>query len=73
MTEITFISGKKKNVRVNIDGNNVNVPVDESVFAYFDEQFLRDNPTQLQRKRFSTIMNVLREAYKKGFSDGSKA
>ena len=72
VSEFTFVSGKKKNVRIKHDGSDVLIPVDEGVYAYFREQFLRQNPTSLQRKRFSTIMNVLRAAYLKGVADGKK-
>jgi hypothetical protein len=72
VAEVTFTKGKKKSVRINVDGQNVDIPVDEQIYAYFNEQFLRPNPTELQRKRFATIMNVLRAAYFKGVSDGSK-
>jgi hypothetical protein len=72
VTEVTIVTGKKKNIRVNIGGTNVNIPVDESVHAYFTEQFSRQNPTQLQRKKFATAMNLLKAAYLKGFSDGKK-
>jgi hypothetical protein len=73
VTEVTLVSGRKKNIRVNIDGTDVHIPVDEGVHAYFHQQFLRQNPTPLQRKRFATIMNVLRAAYLKGVSDGEKS
>lgn len=72
ISEFTFISGKKKNVKISVDGKDVLIPVDEGVYAYFREQFLRQNPTQQQRKRFATVMNVLRAAYLKGVSDGKK-
>jgi hypothetical protein len=58
---------------VNIGGVSVNIPVDEEVHAYFKEQFLRQNPTPLQRRKWATIMNVLQAAYLKGFSDGKKS
>ncbi len=72
VAEVTFIKGRQKSIRIFVDGQNVNVPVGENVYAYFDEQFLRKNPSPLQQKRFATIMNVLRAAYLKGISDGSK-
>lgn len=68
--EASIESGKTKDIRVNIDGNDVRIPVDETVYAYFNEQFLRSNPTALQRKKFATILNVLRAAYLKGRKDG---
>jgi hypothetical protein len=73
VTEVTLVTGKKKNVRVKIGGVDVNIPVDEGVHAYFKEQFLRQNPTPLQRRKFATIMSLLQAAYLKGFSDGKKA
>ena len=72
VTEVTFVHGKTKSIRVKLDGNYVNIPVDETVYAYFNEQFLRTNPTALQKKKFATIMNVLRAAYQKGKADGKK-
>jgi hypothetical protein len=69
ITEITVTGGKKKNIRLNVDGQNVNVPVDEAVYAHWQEQFVRASPTPAQRKRFSTFMNVVRAAYQKGLKD----
>ena len=68
--QASFGDGKQKHVRVRIDGKEVQIPVDESVYAYFHEQFLRKTPTPLQEKRFATVMNVLRAAYLKGVQDG---
>jgi len=68
-TEVTFVSGKKKNIRLKLDDQIVQIPVDEDVYAYFSEQFLRQNPTPAQRKRFATVMNVVRAAYLKGKED----
>lgn len=72
VAEVTLTKGKKKSIRINVDGQNVNIPVDEQIYAYFNEQFLRPNPTNIQRKRFATIMNVLRSAYLKGVNDGRR-
>ncbi len=72
VAEVTLTKGKKKSIRINVDGQNVNIPVDEQIYAYFNEQFLRPNPTNIQRKRFATIMNILRSAYLKGVNDGRK-
>ena len=72
LTEVTVVSGKTKNIRVNINGKNVFIPVDENVYAYFQDQFSREHPSALQRKKFATVMNLLRAAYLKGLSDGAK-
>jgi len=70
VSEVTISSGKKKSIRVDIDGETVNIPIDEAVYAYWQEQFVRPNPTPLQRKRFGTLMHVVRAAYKTGFDHG---
>lgn len=72
ITEVTVVSGRKKNIKVNVDGVDIYIPVDEDVYTYFQEQFSRQQPTQLQRKKFATIMNLLRVAYLKGRADGKK-
>ena len=70
VTEITVTTGKQKEIMVYVDGKKVFIPVDESVYAYFKDQFLRKNPTTMQKHRFITIMSVIRAAYLKGISDG---
>lgn len=70
VTEVSISSGPRKTIRVKIDDRDIGIPVDQSVYAYFKEQFLRESPTPPQKRRFATIMNVLRAAYQKGYSDG---
>lgn len=70
VTEIVISSGKQKFIRVTVDGQDVRIPVDDDIYAYWQEQFVRNNPTPQQRKRFGTFMNVVRAAYKKGLKDG---
>lgn len=72
VAEVSFNDGPKKNIKINVDGRNVNIPVDDSVFAYFREQFWRENPTAKQKQRFATVVNVLRAAYQKGYADSKK-
>lgn len=72
VAEISFDEGPKQNIKINIDGKNVRIPVDASVFAYFREQFWREHPTGPQRRRFATMTNVTRAAYLKGYADGKK-
>ena len=71
VTEVSVSSGKKKAIRVKINDRDVHIPVDEAVYAYFNEQFTRPTPTPQQKKRFATLMNLLRAAYLKGHEDGS--
>ncbi len=70
ISEVTFSTGKSAFVEINVDGQNVRVPLSPEVKAYFNEQFVRPNPTPAQRKKFATVMNLLRAAYIKGKSDG---
>ena len=71
-TELTIVTGRMKTIRVNVDGVNVDIPVEEDVYAYFNEQFRRNNPTAIQKRKFTTIKNLLRAAYLKGVEDGQK-
>ncbi len=70
ITEVTVSMGNPAHVDVNIDGQMVRIPVSAEVKAYFNEQFVRPNPTPAQRKKFATVMNLLRAAYLKGKHDG---
>jgi hypothetical protein len=71
ITEVTFSEGPKRNIRVEIDGEMIDIPVSAEVYAYWHDQFVRPNPTAQQRKRFSTLMNVVRAAYKEGEAHAS--
>ena len=66
ITEVSFSEGRQRSIRVEIDGAIVNIPVSAEVYAYWHDQFVRPNPTPQQRKRFTTLINVLRAAYKEG-------
>ena len=72
ITEVTIQSGKTAHIRFELDGKVIRVPIDATIKAYFDSQFVRPNPTSQQRQRFGTLMNLLRAAYKKGLADGGK-
>jgi len=73
ITKVTIISGKMKHIRITINDRNIMIPVSEAVYAYWDEQFVRPNPTAPQRKRYATLMNVVKAAYVKGLEDGGNA
>jgi hypothetical protein len=66
ITEVTVSVGRPRHIRAQIDGELVKIPVSEEVYAYWQEQFVRSNPTHQQRKKFSTIMNLIRAAYEEG-------
>ncbi len=73
ITEVTIISGKVKNIRITINDRTIMIPVSEAVYAYWNEQFIRPNPTAHQRKRLATLMNIVKAAYVKGLEDGGNA
>lgn len=68
--EVRVTGGKKKNIHVDVDGRRILIPVSEELYANWQNQFVRSNPTPQQKKRFLTFMNVLRAAYQKGLEDG---
>jgi hypothetical protein len=72
VTEITVLSGKTKGFKLTVDGEDVTIPVDESLFTNYMNQFHRENPTAQQRRKFATLLNLMRQAYKKGLRDGKK-
>jgi hypothetical protein len=69
VTEITIKTGKTKGFKLEVDGNAVTIPVDEAVFVNYQNQFPRQSPTPLQRKRFGTLMHLMRAAYQQGIVD----
>lgn len=73
ITEVTLTSGKTKYVRVKVDGQEIQIPVDETLYTEWRDQFHRPTPTLHQRKRFTILMNLIRAAYEKGLSDGKGA
>jgi hypothetical protein len=70
ITEVTMVSGKTKYIRIKLDGKDVRIPIDEAIYAYFKSQFSRDNPTSNQKKRFATLMQLLKAAYLHGLEEG---
>jgi hypothetical protein len=74
ITETTVRFGNKpeKYIRVKIDNHEVGIPVNDAVYAHWKEQFLRETPTSMQKKRLATLMNVIRAAYLQGVQDGKQ-
>jgi len=70
ITEVTISSGKKKNFKLEVDGQLIMIPVDDEIFAHYKDQLWRDSPTQKQKNVFATVMNLMRAAYLKGREDG---
>ena len=69
-TEITFVTGRTKDFKLSIDGQQVNIPVPEDIFAHLQNQFMSKKTTPQQKQRYATMINLVRAAYKKGFADG---
>ena len=72
ITEVVTLTGKKKQFRLYIDDSVVNIPVDEALFAHYMNQFYREKPTPDQKKRLTTLLNLMRAAYTKGVADGKR-
>ncbi len=75
VTEVTITEGaaaRQATIHVIIDDRKIEIPVAPEVRAHWEEQFFRANPTPPQKKRWATLMNVVRAAYKKGRDDAAK-
>lgn len=59
-------------LNLRIGDETIRVPISRELKAYFEEQFVRPNPTPQQRRRYSTLMNLLRSAYMKGRQDAGR-
>ena len=69
-TEVTMV-GKSKQFKLTVaNDETVSIPVDEAIFTHYQNQFCRGNPSQLQKQRFNTLLNLMRAAYKQGIKDG---
>lgn len=73
VTEVTVTQGHTATatIRVKMDDRHVAIPVAPEIKAYWEDQFFRENPTPLQKKRFATLMSIVRAAYSKGLADGA--
>jgi len=69
-TEITVINGKTKYIKVNIGDKNMQIPVDESTYVQFQEQFSRPNPSPAQKKKYSTVLKIAEHAFLEGYKLG---
>ena len=64
--EATIRSGATADIDIYIDDKKVKITVPKEVKAHFTNQFVRKNPSALQRKKYATLMALLRAAYKAG-------
>jgi hypothetical protein len=64
--ETTIRSGATADIDIYIDDKKVKITVPKEVRADFNNQFVRSNPTALQKRKYATLMSLLRAAYKAG-------
>jgi hypothetical protein len=71
ITEVTHISGKTTKIVITIDDKKVTITVPVEIKAFFDSQFSRPNPSALQKKKYTTVMNLMKAAYLQGKADAN--
>jgi hypothetical protein len=59
-----------KEIEVRIGDIVKRVPVTSTDYDNFKSSFLRHAPTELQRRNYRTIMNLLRSTYEHAFREG---
>ena len=72
ITEVTYISGKVTHLYLYIDDKKVGITIPVELKAYFDDQFSRPSPSALQKKKYTTVMNLMKAAYLQGKADATK-
>lgn len=48
----------------------IKVPVSTELRVFFTEQFVKNSRTEAQKRRYTTLMNLMKAAYQKGLEDG---
>ena len=67
ITEATIESGGgTATITFPVDGQTVTVAVPKEIKAHFRNQFVRANPSPLQKQKYRTLMSLLAAAYKAG-------
>lgn len=69
ITEVAYVSGKTTELFIYIDDVKVSITIPVELKAYFDAQFSRPNPTALQKKKYATVVNLMKAAYLQGKAD----
>jgi predicted metal-dependent hydrolase len=59
-------AGATATINLPVDGQTVKITVPKEVKAHFTNQFVRANPSKLQKQKYTTLMSLLRAAYKAG-------
>ena len=55
-----------------LDGVEIRIPVGTELYVHFQEQFHPSGGTDAQRKRSTTLRNLVRAAYQAGVEDGRR-
>jgi hypothetical protein len=69
ITKVTVTTVETSKLHIDIDGVRIGIDISAEVKAYFDQQFSRPNPTPQQKRKYATIMNLMRAAYLQGKMD----
>ena len=68
--QTTIRSGKTATIDLYVDDKKVQIEVPVEVKSDFTNQFVRATPAALQKRRYGTLMALLRAAYKAGQKAG---
>ena len=60
---------QKPTIDIKLDGKIVKVPVARTLRTNFLNQFVREQPSQLQRNRYKTLMALMAASYRAGDSN----
>ena len=71
ITTVTVSVGANKQIKLRLNGQDVSIPVEPDLYAYFKSHFVRANPSQKQKDEYSTVMRLMSAAYSQGLKDNS--
>ena len=69
---VRFDQSKQSYLKLRVDGQELKIPVAPETRAYFQKEFVRENPSKLQREKYTTVMKLMVAAYKQGVVDAGK-
>lgn len=67
--QVQIVGEEKNNFTLNVDDEQVQIPVNKDIFAHYVNQFKTN--TDNQKRRRATLVNLMRAAYLQGIRDGS--
>lgn len=65
----TVAAEKETTIRVDVNGQNIDIPVNGVLYAHYQNQFKKHKPTTAQWMRHKTLQQLMRAAYLKGLED----